>query len=237
MPAQGGVGAGFKPARAHRMRPRAPQADLVRFRESLVLALEEEQRAFARRLRVDDLTEIDGVITAVVALADRALDVSDGPVQERDAVAAHMPGGILELLDPFGGEAVGEVLLVFAQQVDGKHTGFLEAFVAVGLLVDADQHQRRIQGKGRKGIGGDPGGDSRLVLGSDDGHSGGEMPHDMPDLSRVHGARGNRPGNVLSITGAKLIDPAAIKGYRRPNGQLVTKRNTDRHVHYSKRCS
>ena len=169
---------------------------------------------------MDDLTEIDGVIAAVVALADRALDVSDGLVQERNAVAAHVPCGILKLLDPLGGKAVGEVFLVFAQQVDGKHPGVLETIVAVGLLVDADQHQRRVEGEGRKGIGGDPGGDSRLVLGRDDGYSGGEMPHDMPDLSRVHGAPGNRQGGALSIAG-RLISTKTIDGCRAANARLA----------------
>ena len=85
------------------------------------------------------------MISSIVTLDDLALDVSDRAVNEGKTVLTSMPFDVGKLVSTFGGEAAGDCLLIFVKEIDGKDLRFIEAGVALRLLVYADQGKRRIQ--------------------------------------------------------------------------------------------
>ena len=87
----------------------------------------------------------NGVIAALVALHNLALEMTDGAVQDGGAVGAFASRQAGELIRGLGGEATRDVFLVFVEKVNCKYVGLNETRIALCSLVDADQDQRRIE--------------------------------------------------------------------------------------------
>ena len=72
--------------------------------------------------------------------------------------------------------------MVPGQDVDGEVPGLGERRVAVGVVSDADQDERRIEGHGGEGARREAGGPPFGVRGGDDGHARAEVAQDAPEI-------------------------------------------------------
>ena len=84
-----------------------------------------------------------------------------------------------------GGETLGKMLVVVAQDVDGEMIGGVEIAEAVGLAVEAEQHQRRVERDRAEGTGGEPAGPAVGSGGGDDSDAGGETAQRVAEGSAV----------------------------------------------------
>ncbi len=94
--------------------------------------------------------------------------------ENRGAAAAGLPGQADETVGRPGGETVGEVLLVDRQDVDGVMAGLAKGGEIVRAVVQAPEHQRRLQRHRREGIDGQADRMTVRVDGRDDGDAGRE---------------------------------------------------------------
>jgi hypothetical protein len=157
----------------------------LRNRQPLVLTFKKDQRLSAGRVRCYNLANDDRVIASIVALPDSAFDVTERGVQYGRPIRSFSPLQPGEFIYPFGGKAAGNILLLFAEEVDCESIHRLEAVVALRRLINADEDQRGIQRQRHEGVGGKPVGRSFFVLGRDDGYAGGEMTHYSAQLLRI----------------------------------------------------
>ena len=163
------------------------------FRQCPVLASVKEQRS-----EVDPLAEAfdpadeNGVIAA--GMGGFVGDFKGGTASGKNRCAADtgLPGQAGKAVGRPGGEAVGEFLLVGGQDVDGVVTGLAEGGKVVRVVVEAPEHQGRIERDGRKGIDGEP---DRLAVGvdgRDDGDAGGEASERVAQRAGVCLGLGHR---------------------------------------------
>src|SRR5208337_4229793 len=111
-----------------------------------VTAAEEQQRfTFGGGLGLLDLAEVNRMVAAVDRGGHFALEIRERTGEDRGAVRAHTVTHALELVAAADRELARQRFLVRRQYVDGEHLTLLEARIALGLLVDADQRQRRHQ--------------------------------------------------------------------------------------------
>ena len=87
----------------------------------------------------------NGVIAALVALHNLALEMADTAVLDSGAVSAFVPSQAGKLIGALGGEATRDLFLIFVEKVNRKYVGLNEARIALGSLVDANQDQRGIE--------------------------------------------------------------------------------------------
>src|SRR5208282_861341 len=142
-----------------------------------VAPAEEEQRFGLASLGLLDLADIDSVIAAIVRGGHLAFDVTYAAGQDRRTVGADVVANAIELLAAAHGELAREVLLVRCQDVDGERPGLVKACVAFGLLVDANQEQRRHQRDRGKCVRGESMHLAGLSKRRDDRNAGREMTH------------------------------------------------------------
>jgi MFS family permease len=152
-----------------------------------VLAPVEQQRrrAVAARLRVLDAADDDLVIPAGQRVLHRALDDGEHVLEPRTAGG---PAAVLDAL-PGGGQAAprevgGQVPLPFPEHVDHECPVPVDGLERRAVVVEADEHERRVERERGDRVGGRA--DRRAVLadGRDDGDPGGEMPHYVAELRR-----------------------------------------------------
>src|SRR5262249_34966052 len=74
-----------------------------------------------------------------------------------------------------GGEATGDRLVLAVQEVDAEAAGLAKRRIALALMVDADQHERRIERDRREGAGGETCGAEVGVAGRHDRDAGREV--------------------------------------------------------------
>jgi len=98
-----------------------------RIRQTVVLALEEQQRPIVAGDSVKHFAHDDGMIPAFVALHDLAFEMADSAVQDGDAVGAFVPIQAGELVGAFRGEAARDLLLIFVEKIHRKYIGVNEA--------------------------------------------------------------------------------------------------------------
>ena len=125
------------------------------------------------------------MVAAFVAGGHPAFEVGQGAVEQRHAESAQGVGYPFELLNAFGGKTGREFFLFKRQEVDRKDLGFLEAGVAVDGFVNADQQQRGVERQRAEGVSGQAEGFVGFVLGGDDGHAGGKVPHGVAQLAWI----------------------------------------------------
>jgi len=131
--------------------------DAARSGERPVLAAEERQRLVVGPLDLEvlDLADVDGVVAAVVALPERAVEVGQRLLE--DERAGLLPAGVdvrkrvLQVL-LLAGEPVGESLLVGPEDVDAEVARLGGEVVRAGVLVGVVQHQRRVERHRREGV-------------------------------------------------------------------------------------
>ena len=116
----------------------------LRIRQALVLSFEKKQWPSVRGIGVDDFTDNDGMVAAVVALSNFALDIAERRIENRYPIRAGMPLQAGKLIDPFGRKATRHIFLLFAEKIYGKTVLQIEACIALRAFVNADQDQRRI---------------------------------------------------------------------------------------------
>jgi len=126
------------------------------------------------------------VVATLVAGGHPAFEVGQGAVEQRHAKPAQGVGYPFKLLNAFGGKAGREFFLFKRQEVDRKDSGVLETGVAVDGFVNADQQQRGVERQRAEGVSGQAEGFVGFVLGGNDGHAGGKVPHDVAQLAWIN---------------------------------------------------
>ncbi|EEF22487.1 conserved hypothetical protein, partial [Ricinus communis] len=118
--------------------------------EVAIAAPEEDQRrgGLAARRVTDDANHEDHVIAAVVACEWRAFEMSQGARYQRGLGVADRRLDLIPLVRQGARELIGDLLLIAGEDVDGEALGFEHRGQALGLAVDAEQDQRRIERNG-----------------------------------------------------------------------------------------
>jgi hypothetical protein len=117
----------------------------LRIRQALVLSFEKKQWPSVRGIGVDDFADDDGMIAAVVALSNFALDIAERRIENRCPVLAWMPLQAGKLINALGRKTTRHIFLMFTEKVDRETVLQIEARIALRAFVNADQDQRRIQ--------------------------------------------------------------------------------------------
>jgi len=107
----------------------------------VIFSFKEEQGAVLRSADANNLTQKYRVISALVAMGDLALDIAYCSVEEGDVVLPFVPFYFLKFIDPFSGKTSGKLFLLFAQHIDSKDLGLIEARVALRCLINANHYQ------------------------------------------------------------------------------------------------
>src|SRR5215469_11832192 len=109
-----------------------------------VAAAEKQQRfSFVRSFSLRDLAQVNRVIAGVDRRGHLALQIRERAVEYRSAVRADPVTDALELLAAADCEPARQRFLFRGQDIDGEDLALVEARIALGLLVDADQRERR----------------------------------------------------------------------------------------------
>src|SRR5262249_37445682 len=132
--------------------------------------------------RTLDLADVDRVIARVIRLKDATVDMTHRVIEDRTTALALAISDAFELLDPARGEPARNGLLLFGQNVDAEHLAPFEIGIRIGLLVYADEDQRRDERYGGYGIGCQPERPSRLVARGDHRHTRSEVTHHPAEL-------------------------------------------------------
>lgn len=144
---------------------------------------------------------------------DGAFKRGDRALEERQAGRARLPRRTAEELaaglDRRPGEAVGEDLLVLAEDVHGKPAGSVDLRGDVAPAVEGHHDQRRLERDGAEGVHRDP---VRLAVleGRDDGHPGHEVAHHLPEDVRV---KADLDAHLPECTRVAPRDPSGAEGW------------------------
>jgi len=111
--------------------------------------------------------------------------------EQRRAPEAGLPRKAGEAIDRPGREAVGEIGLPGGQDIDGVVAGAAEGVEVVRSVVEAPEHQRRLQRDGREGIDGQADRLSLRIERRDDGDAGREAPVGIAQGAAVVGGLGH----------------------------------------------
>ena len=111
---------------------------------------------------------------------------ASAPGSSGTPVSPRVPVEAVETVFALAGEALGEVALVFRQNVDSEVSGLAEVVDDGDRVAETDQHQRRIQGNGSEGTDGQSVGRALSVQHAGDGHAGCETPARPPELVAGH---------------------------------------------------
>ena len=136
------------------------------------------------RHRIDPSDE-QVVVAGGERLDDRALQGRDRAVEQRQTGGPRTPGRPAERLtrrlDGRTREAVGQLILVLAQDVDRVAAARANGGRDEPSSIERDHHERRLQRHGRQGVHGDAL-RSVAVERRHHGHARGEMAHDASEL-------------------------------------------------------
>src|SRR5918994_1459585 len=171
----------------------------------MVLPFEKKQWPFGRGVGVDDFADHDGMITAVIALGNFALDIAERRIENRCAVLARMPLQAGKLINSFGRKTTRHIFLIFAEKIYREAVLQVEAGIALRAFVNTDQNQRWIQRQGHESIGREPVWISVLVACGNHGDASGEMAHDTPQLLWFHRHDCSLSRKFLTATRVNLI--------------------------------
>lgn len=127
-------------------------------------------------------------------LEDAALEVGEGGVEEGSAGAAGAPGDALKAVDAAGGEALGEVALLLAEEAEAEVGDGVEVIEDAGVESDGDEDYGGIEGDGGEGIDGEAvefaGGKAERA----DSDAGGELGAAAAEFAGVEGGIGGGRG-------------------------------------------
>src|SRR5689334_15710961 len=117
---------------------------------------------------------------------------------------------------------------MLGQDVDGEMARTGEARIALRRLVDADEHEWRLERERREGVGGETEGISPRVPRRHDRDAGGEMAHDAAELFGIHteAAGGGAPDFSRGI---KRRGEMSTNGWTPPGRKCRTGRKETRH--------
>src|SRR5208283_4611884 len=151
--------------------------------ELTVSAAEKQQRlALAGSFGLLDLGDVNRMVAAVDRGGHFALEISERTVEDRGAVRANFVTDPLEFVAAADRELARQRFLVAGQYIDGEDFALLEAGIALGLLVHANQGQRRNQRDRRKRVGSQAVQLTRAAPRRDHGNAGREMTHHAPQF-------------------------------------------------------
>jgi hypothetical protein len=127
----------------------------------------------------------NGVVTGHVFRGNIASELSERAGEDRDAAGGPFKLNIqltLFLGRRVGlGEMLGESLLAATQDVHTETTLQLQEREELGVLIHADENQKRVEGNGREGVGGHAVDFAGFALDGDDGDTSGETSHDAAE--------------------------------------------------------
>ncbi|MNY32952.1 hypothetical protein D3C86_1672000 [compost metagenome] len=155
------------------------------------------------------------MVAAVHLLETLALEACRAVGEQRRAAQAGFVADAGELVLLRAGEVVGQLDLVGGEDVYREVAGGLEHGLAAGALVDAPQHQRRLQRHRVEAVGGHPDLLAGRAAGGDDGDAGGEVAEGAAEHSGVEAGCAGRGHCGLSGRGVwGLPAPAGWAAWR-----------------------
>src|SRR5258705_3522171 len=153
--------------------------------QTIVAAAEIDQRVPSADARALDATDEDRVVALEVHVDGRALEVGERVVEERQAQRAQRERHALErVLDLGRGEPARDAFLVMTEYVDREPLARDQGRIALRLVVDADEDERRLERDRREGARGETGRPAVAVAHGDDRHARGEMAQRMAEFVR-----------------------------------------------------
>src|SRR5262249_3951892 len=128
-----------------RRRPAAGTAGSSRLLASkpMIAAAVVQQRLAVTGVGRLDASDEDRVIPLDVGVYGLALELGQRTVDERHAEHSEPERHAVELVQARGGEATGDRLVLAVQKVDAEAAGLAQRRIALALMIDADQHERR----------------------------------------------------------------------------------------------
>lgn len=183
---------------------------LARSGELSVLAGVEQQRgeigSFGEAL---DTANEDGVVAADVGGFVGDLEHRAATGENRGAAGAGLPGQADETVGRPSGEAIGKIDLIGSEDVDRVVAGTTKGFETIRAVVEAPEHQRRIERDGGEGIDGQADRPAVGIECCDDGDPGGKAPQGIAQRSGRDGgvAHGEYSGDGKK---PRIIRPPAV---------------------------
>ena len=93
--------------------------------------------------RIDDFADHDVMVAGGDAIPERAFDKGEAAGQKRHAGASRSPVDAVETITFAGGEMVGNVALMFVQNIYAEVHAGPEMFQNTGAVVQADGYEGR----------------------------------------------------------------------------------------------
>ena len=121
------------------------------------------------------------MIAAFESIEAYAFQVRQAAVQDRAAAVPGFEGAVLEFMFLGAGEFYRQVLMVLRKYVNREPFALAKCLQAVGVVVQADQDNRRVQGNRGEGIDGDADGHALRRQPGDHGDAGGESAEGLAE--------------------------------------------------------
>ena len=92
-----------------------------------------------------DLPDENRMVAARVWIYQTAFQIRQNIFQNRQVVNSQMIFSFCKLVGQIWSKTVGNILLVFAQEVDDEWTALFKSVMTAGVFFDANQDERRLQ--------------------------------------------------------------------------------------------
>jgi hypothetical protein len=126
------------------------------------------------------------MIAALDDVVGRALEGGNAVVENRTAAEAELVRHALELVDGGSGEVLAMAVLVRPQHIHGEVARRAKALKRGRMLLEAPEHERRIEGNGRKGIGREAFQPAGRRAGRDNRDAGRKSSQSLTEMAGVH---------------------------------------------------
>src|SRR5258706_11801496 len=166
-------------------------------------AVVEQRIAVARAQRLDQADQ-DAMVAPIEDVDEAAIDEAQTVFQDGCSGDRYMrvhPAKLVMAQVHIAGEAVRDRLLIAGEDIHGEDAAVEERLMDAAGALEAEEHQRRIERDGGKGIDGDAK-TPRCLIGGGDGDAGGEPTHD-----RTKGCRINRHALLSSVSRDAITGP------------------------------
>jgi hypothetical protein len=134
-----------------------------------------EERTARRDREPQHLAHVDGVVASRQGRGHATLEVGQGPRNQVDQVLTPLEVHSRELLGPAEGKPVRPVLLPLGEDADAEDARGLEPVVGLGTVVDAHEHEGRLQAHGAERADREAQGVAVPAQGGDHGDAGSEL--------------------------------------------------------------
>jgi len=160
-----------------------------------------EERPPVGRVPTHDQPDEDGVVSPRHSAALLALDVRDGSIDHWNATLIFLVADAAEPIGVVGRKAARYSFLLRRENVEDEMRAALERRVHVMLLVDRDEHERRVERNRRDGARGHPDQLAIRLAAGEHRHAGGKAAEELAELRRLDtaGPAGGSQGVTRAI--------------------------------------